>query len=45
MNFFFNTMENQNLEENFKLFYRIAKALILELNDEGEEFTLRETQK
>ncbi|EAT48318.1 AAEL000637-PA [Aedes aegypti] len=27
-------MENENLKENFKFFYRIAKVLILELNDE-----------
>uniref|UniRef100_A0A023EXC3 Putative secreted protein of aegy sperm n=1 Tax=Aedes albopictus TaxID=7160 RepID=A0A023EXC3_AEDAL len=27
-------METPNLEENFKLFYRIAKVLILELNNE-----------
>lgn len=31
-------METPNLEENFKLFYRIAKVLILELNNEGEVF-------
>lgn len=31
-------MEATNLEENFKLFYRIAKNLILYLKDDGKIF-------